>query len=129
MGVGAVSRRSRYRYFVEIGKAHGCSDGPVKCTLITYNEMIFMMEGYGFGHGYGLGHGFGILFWILILVFVVVAAGFILRGFGVGTRSDTSPSKDKSPLEILETRYARGEIEHDEFKRRKRDLQDRNNGP
>ena len=88
-----------------------------------------MMEGYGFGHGYGLGHGFGILFWILILVFVVVAAGFILRGFGVGTRSDTSPSKDKSPLEILETRYARGEIEHDEFKRRKRDLQDRNNGP
>ena len=79
-----------------------------------------MMDGSGFGHG------FGILYWILILVLVVAAAGFILRGFGGGTRSDPSSSRDKSPLEILEGRYARGEIEHDEFARRKRDLQDRN---
>ncbi len=79
-----------------------------------------MMDGFGFGHG------FGILYWILILVLVVAAAGFILRGFGGSTRSDPSSSRDKSPLEILETRYARGEIEHDEFERRKRDLQDRN---
>ncbi len=80
-----------------------------------------MMDGGGFGHG------FGILFWILILVLVIVAAAFILRGFdGRNTGAQASP-KDKSALEILEERYARGEIEHDEFERRKRDLQDRNN--
>ncbi|MFO7902680.1 MAG: SHOCT domain-containing protein [Pirellulaceae bacterium] len=88
---------------------------------ITGSEVFLMMDGYGFGHG------FGILFWILILVLVVVAAGFMFRGFGGGTRPDPSISRDRSALEILETRYARGEIEHDEFERRKRDLQDRNN--
>ncbi|MFO8003525.1 SHOCT domain-containing protein [Thioalkalivibrio sp.] len=81
-----------------------------------------MMDGYGFGHG------FGFLFWILILVLVVVVAAFILRGFGSGNTDDKTPTKERSALEILEARYARGEIEHEEFVRRKRDLQDRHSG-
>lgn len=61
------------------------------------------------------------------MVLVVVAAGFIIRGLG-GKTAGKSSSRDKSALEILEERYARGEIDHDEFERRKRDLQDRNPG-
>ena len=122
MGLGLVVQRSLDPgNSVEIDKARGGSDGPPERKSITSNEVLWMMDGSGFGHG------FGILFWILILVLVVVAAGSMLRGLGGGTRSDAPSSRDKSALEILETRYARGEIEHDEFERRKRDLQDRNN--
>lgn len=66
--------------------------------------------GFGFGHWF-----FGILFWIvivLILVGLVRAAG----GFGNDRR------RDKTALEILEERYARGEIDREEFERKKRDL-------
>ena len=80
-------------------------------------------------HDYGFGHGFGIRLWILVLVLVVVAAGFILRGFGGGNIAGKSSARDKSALEILEERYARGEIDQDDFERRKRDLQDRDTAP
>jgi len=81
------------------------------------------MNGYGFEHGFG--HGFGLLFWILILGLVVVAVVLIIRGFEGGNTVDKTPARNQSALEVLEERYARGEIEHDEFVRRKRDLQDR----
>jgi len=42
-----------------------------------------------------------------------------------GIISGQSSSRDKSALEILEERYARGEVDQDDFERRKRDLQDR----
>jgi putative membrane protein len=88
-----------------------------------------MMDGYGFEHGFGLGHGFGILFWILIVVLLVAAVAFVLRGAGSGSAADKRPSREKSALEILEARYARGEIGHDEFEQRKRNLQDREGSP
>lgn len=87
-----------------------------------------MMDGYGFEHGLGFGHGFGILFWILIVVLLVAVAAFVLRGVGRGSAADNRPSTEKTALEILEARYARGEIGHDEFEQRKRNLQNRNAG-
>lgn len=63
--------------------------------------------------------GFGmmimmILFWALIIVAVVVGIRWLV-GQGKEPRSD-------SALEILRQRYARGEINKDEFEARKRDL-------
>jgi putative membrane protein len=78
-----------------------------------------MMDGYGFGFG----HGLGILFWILILLGVVVAAGFLARGLGSRTTFDQPPPDARSPLDILKERYAKGEIDHEEYHRRKRDLE------
>jgi putative membrane protein len=97
-------------------------------TSMSADEVGDMMDGYGFEHGFGFGHGFGILFWILMIVLLVVAVAFVLRGVVVGTAAGQPPPSEKSALEILEARYARGEIDHDEFERHKRDLQDRNPG-
>lgn len=65
-------------------------------------------------HGYG--GGIMWIFWILIIValvwFVVSAA----------RRTGTPPYREKSAREILEERYARGEIDRDEFELKKKDL-------
>ena len=63
--------------------------------------------------------GFGmmimmILFWALIIVAIVVGIRWLV-GQGKESRPD-------SGLEILRQRYARGEINKDEFEARKRDL-------
>ena len=63
--------------------------------------------------------GFGmmimmILFWVLIIVAVVLGIRWLI-GQGKDSRSD-------SALEILRQRYARGDINKDEFESRKRDL-------
>jgi putative membrane protein len=88
------------------------------------------MWGYGpyGGMGYGWGPGgwmmlFGGLVWILVLLAAVAAIVWLVRapwhaGHGVPPR----PEKTSSGLEILEERYARGELERDEFLQKKRDL-------
>ena len=55
-----------------------------------------------------------ILFWGLIIA-VAVFAFRALTGNRVGETRD--------PMEILKERYARGEIDGDEFRRRKQELQ------
>lgn len=71
------------------------------------------------GTGWGMGMGWipMILFWVLI-IFGIAA---LVRWFGVpwGERRDMPR---KTPLEILQERYARGEIERDEYEQKRRDL-------
>lgn len=56
--------------------------------------------------------------WILLIVVVVVLIK-ALTGRGVG-----SPTEHlESPLEILKARYARGEIDEEEFQHRRRELE------
>jgi putative membrane protein len=54
------------------------------------------------------------LFWILVIVGVVLAVRWLV--------SETKERRGDSALEILRQRYARGEINKDEFEARKRDL-------
>lgn len=67
--------------------------------------------------GMGIGMiGMG-LFWILLIVVVVLFARSLWGGaFG------TTRSPERTPLDVLKERYARGEIEKDEFERKRRDL-------
>jgi putative membrane protein len=63
--------------------------------------------------------GFGmmllmLLFWVLVIVGLVIGIRWLL-GQGKESRSD-------SALEVLRQRYARGEINKEEFEARKRDL-------
>ena len=76
-----------------------------------------MMGGGGFGFGHGL---FGLLFWLVVVVAVVWA----IRGTWRGPSGQGRDAGDgKNPMEILEERYARGEIDREEFERRRQDLQ------
>lgn len=72
------------------------------------------MMGDGFGMGFG--GGFMWLFWILLIVVIV----WVVKA--VAGSSNNSPDKQKSALDILEERYARGEIDQQEFQQKRKDL-------
>jgi len=62
----------------------------------------------------------GGLFWIAIIALVVYAIfAFSRRDSGTGSGPDGTGS---SALRILDERYAKGEINRDEYLRRKRDI-------
>ena len=66
------------------------------------------------GHGFGFGGGFMWLFWILLIIVVVWA----LKATAFSDRKDGRTNQ--SPLEILQERFARGEIDEEEFERKRR---------
>ncbi len=73
-------------------------------------------------YGYGMGWGwFGpilmIVFWVLVIAGIVYIVKVLAGG-----RSLPS-AQGETPLDILKKRYARGEIDAEEFARRKRDLE------
>ena len=65
-------------------------------------------------HGYGGGMMW--VFWILIIVALVWFVTFATR------RGGSPPGNEKSALEILKERYAKGEIDREEFEQKKKDL-------
>ncbi|MCC7184338.1 MAG: SHOCT domain-containing protein [Rhodocyclaceae bacterium] len=77
-----------------------------------------MWGDYGMGWTWGI---FGIihmvLWWILLIVGIVVLVQWLRTGRAEGGRGAASHA-----LEILEERYARGEIEKAEFDAKRRDL-------
>lgn len=78
-----------------------------------------MMWGYdGFGFG-GMGMGIGmLLFWGLIIAAIVV----LLRGFGARPAGSGPGLREKTALDILRERYAKGEIDKAEFEQKRSDL-------
>ena len=64
--------------------------------------------------GHGFGGGFMWLFWIVLVVVIVWALK--ATAFSNGKAEGV----DKSPLEILQNRFARGEIDEEEFERKRK---------
>lgn len=76
-----------------------------------------MMWWYGPGYGmWGGGFVFMLFFWILIIILIVS----LFRSFG-NMRRGGHPM-EKTPLEILQERYAKGEIDKKEYEEKKKDL-------
>ena len=85
-----------------------------------------MWPGHGWGYNWGMmlvGGLFMLLFWGGVIALAV----FAIRAF---TRSDRSPDQGGSippraqtPLEILQQRYARGELTREEYLEMRRDLE------
>lgn len=72
---------------------------------------------YGCGMGWGwLGFIFMIVFWGLVILGIVYLVKIL-------TGRNAASSKEETPLDILKKRYARGEIDAEEFARRKKDLE------
>ncbi|OGZ04963.1 MAG: hypothetical protein A2845_04485 [Candidatus Lloydbacteria bacterium RIFCSPHIGHO2_01_FULL_49_22] len=81
------------------------------------------MMDYGYGYMGGFGSFFMLLFWGLVIWAIVsfVRAG-LGGGHGCGHGHDNG-AHEKSPLDILKERYAKGEIDKKEFEEKKKDLQ------
>jgi putative membrane protein len=62
--------------------------------------------------------GFG---WVFGLAFLIVAGWLILKT--TRQTNDTGSTGNRSALEILKERYARGEINQDEFREKKDEIQ------
>ena len=75
-----------------------------------------MMGSWGMGYGI-LGSFMMLLFWVLIVVGIVFAIRWISHGGSV----KASPGHE-APIEILKRRYAKGEIDREEFVARKGEL-------
>lgn len=70
----------------------------------------------------GWGMGFGLIFWLLVLALLVAGVVWFVRSQAdVGIRSQQRRSVG---LDVLEERYARGEIDREEYLQKKRDLTD-----
>ena len=83
---------------------------------------------WGYGPDWGMaGSGiwwgpFGMIIWLLILIVVVVAVVWLLRPTTHGGGREPASPRRSTGLDILEERYARGEIDRDEYLQKKGDL-------
>ncbi len=78
--------------------------------------------------GWG-GMAFGFLMMIAFVAAIVVMVVLVVRALGGAARSGparTTPP-EKTPLDILEERFASGEIDRQDFEERRRVLGDRSN--
>jgi len=74
-----------------------------------------MMDGYGFGiMGYGM-LILGFIFWILLFAGLILLIKYLWEGGG-------RKRGEESVLDVLKKRYARGEINKEEFEEKKKDL-------
>jgi putative membrane protein len=75
------------------------------------------MMGWGGNWGWGwFGIVHMVLWWFLIILGIVVLAKWLFRG------ASGRGAPERRALEILAERYARGEINKEEFEQKKRDL-------
>jgi len=80
----------------------------------TYGPGWMMGGGAGFGF-------FGMILWLFLLIVIIAAGVWIVRSFI--PKGASHPTVRSSPgLHVLEERYARGEINRDEYLEKKRDL-------
>lgn len=73
-----------------------------------------MMDGLG-GHGWGMGW-----WWIIGLIIVIAVVWMVVKSMNRNTGS--TQSSGKTALDILKERYASGEIDKEEYEKRKKDL-------
>ncbi|MDH3882421.1 MAG: SHOCT domain-containing protein [Desulfobacteraceae bacterium] len=71
------------------------------------------------GHMMGYGYGGGFM-WLIVLVLVGVVIYFMLQ---VSKSKGSAGPIIETPLDILKKRYAKGEIDKEEFDRKKKDLE------
>lgn len=84
-----------------------------------------MMSNWGGSGGWGMGFGllFMILFWGLVILGIVALVRWLVQQSQPRRERDGRAPPEKTPLEIVRERYARGEIHREEYERMKRDLE------
>jgi putative membrane protein len=98
--------------------------GIIVAALIVLPLVFGLVSGGQYG-GWGMMGGYGTMFFMPILG--IVFLGLIIWAIvalvrGVGESRGTGSSMSDSALEILKRRYARGEINKEEYEEKKKDL-------
>ena len=79
-------------------------------------------DGPGMMGGWGMGW-FGSIFMLVFWGLVIVGLVLLIRWLVHTTRKDTGPAQGGSrAVDILNERYAKGEIDREEFEQKKQDL-------
>lgn len=96
---------------------------------VTWNNAFAQQRGYEPWHmgphmmgGWGMGW-FGMLFSLFFWILVIVAIVYLIKYLARASRGDQKPVQQGSnAMDILKERYARGEIDRNEFEQMKNDL-------
>jgi putative membrane protein len=75
--------------------------------------MTWMMNGWGMG--------FGFVFWLLVLAAILAGVVWFVRSQPLAG-SHRSHERRSTGLDVLEERYARGDITREEYLQKKRDI-------
>lgn len=93
-------------YLIPVAQAHAEDD--------TFGHHMFSDYGFmGMGGGF-VGGIFMILFWVLAIAGIIYLVKHLSQNQGA--------KQNKTPLNILKERYAKGEIGKEEFEKKKKDL-------
>lgn len=82
--------------------------------FLQMNGPQHMMDGWGGGFGMGL----MVLLWLLVLGLIGTLIWFLIRK----GNNTAGKSSDDSAQEILKKRYARGEIDEEQYRRMKKEI-------
>jgi putative membrane protein len=77
--------------------------------------------------GFGMGMGWGWLFWLLMVVGVILLVVVAVRALGggvTGAAGGSRPAARSRARELLDQRYARGEVSTEEYRERLQALGD-----
>lgn len=84
-----------------------------------YGPQWGMMNGWGYGYGFGLGH---MVVGVVILIVIIAVVVWLVRSVASPAMHHLPPPRRSSGLDVLEERYARGEIGRDEYLQKKKDI-------
>ncbi len=101
--------------------------GIIVAILIIVPLVFALTSGAQYG-GWGMMGGFG--WWWFMPIFMVLFWGLVIwgivalvRGLSGSRGSDSGSGRPDSALEVLKKRYARGEINREEYEEKKKDLE------
>ncbi len=98
--------------------------GPL-WDIVLYHRAMAPDGWHDFGVGPGMMWGFwgiGLIFMIVFWGLVIVGLILLIRWLSRATRAGKPPGMEESAMDILKKRYARGEINKEEFEQKKRDI-------